>query len=241
MDDVPTRTTTTAVTPPVVRVSPVLGPTARVARDAPVAAVAAAPTTWRELHAAGKFDDALVALRAQSGSLAAAVSSASSAKELMEISDLARSSKGDSQAAIAALTRVADSFGTSAYGPIAAKQLATHYAQTQPDLAKKYLDQAAQKGVFSEDAMCAQMLAEDRAAHKDEASARASEYLAKHPNGRCKDDATRILAGGDADGDEEPAAPPPSTASSGSTPPGSASPAPPALSAPAPSAPAPKP
>lgn len=231
MDDVPTRRTEAAVSPPVVRVTPTA--TAKVARgEASAAAVAVAPS-WRELLAANKWDEATEALKQQSGSLSAAVAGASSAKELMDLRDLASWQGRDPQAAISALRRVADEFPASAYAAIAAKQLATHYAASQPDLAKKYLDQAAQKSVFSEDAMCAQMRAEHQAGHKDEASARASEYLGKHPNGRCKDDANRILAGGDADGDDEAAPGEPAPAPSGS------SSAAPSSSAPAPSGSAP--
>ena len=222
VDDVPTRRTATSVTtPPVVRVAPT-ATTARVARGEPssTAAVAVAPS-WRELHAANKWDEATEALKQQSGSFSAAVTGAGSAKELMDIGDLASWQGRDPQAAIVAFHKVADQFHGSTYAAIAAKKLATHYAASQPDLAKKYLDQAAQKSVFSEDAMCAQMRAEHQAGHKDEASARASEYLGKHPNGRCKDDANRILAGGDADdGDEtapDDAAPAPSGSASAST------------------------
>jgi hypothetical protein len=203
MDDVPTRRTTTSVSPPVVRVAPTAS-VARVARGEPSSAAVAAAPSWRELHAAGKWDEAAEELKKQSGSFAAAVTSATSAQELMAIRELAAGGR-DSQAAIAALRRVADEFPSNANGPVAAKLLATHYATSQPDLAKKYLEQAATKSVFSEDAMCAQMRAEEQAGHKDEASARASEYLGKHPNGRCKNDANRILAGGDADGDDDPA------------------------------------
>ncbi len=240
MDDVPTRTTTAAVTPPVVRVTPDLGPTARVARGGTLRRRRSrvAPTLAR----AARGEQ--VATRRSRRSAAVGVAlGRGGGREQREGADGAPRSRAllagrDSQAAISALRRVADEFPASAYAAIAAKQLATHYAQTQPDLAKKYLDQAARKGVFSEDAMCAQMRAEDQAGHKDEASARASEYLGKHPNGRCKDDANRILAGGDADGDDEAAPGEPAPAPSASS---SAAPSSSAPSAPAPPAPDPKP
>ncbi len=228
MDGVPTRVTTAAVTPPVVRVTTPTH-TARVARnDAPVAQVAVAPS-WREHYQAGRFDEALELLKQQPGGIAGAVASAKGADELMAIGDVARSKGGDATSAIRALHRVADEHGATAYGSIAARQLSKYYETTgQADLAKKYLEQAAQKGVLSEDAMCA-MLADHKAANKDEASARATEYLGRYPNGRCKDDANRILEGGDADGDGEP--------SDAATPPASTAPA--APGAPAPSASAP--
>lgn len=204
MDGVPTRVTTTAVVPSVVPVTTVAH-TARVARnDAPVAQVAVAPS-WREHYQANRFDEALELLKQQPGGIAGAVAGAKSAAELMAISDVARSKGGDAQAAIRALHRVADEHGATAYGSIAARQLSKYYETTgQADLAKKYLAQAAQGGVLSEDAMCAQMQSEQAAGNKDEAKTRASEYLGKYPNGRCKDDANRILSGGDADGDGEP-------------------------------------
>jgi hypothetical protein len=203
LDDVPTRTTTTSAHQPA-RVVPVH--TARSARNdgAPVVAVAVAPGGWRELYSANKFPEALDLLKQQPGGIAGAVTSAKNAEELMAISDLARSKGGDGAAAITALRRVADDFPSSVYGSTAAYQLGKHYdAAGLPDLAKKYRDQAAQKGVLSEDALCAQMLAEHRAGNKAEAAARATEYQGKYPNGRCKDDATRILSGGDASEDSD--------------------------------------
>ncbi len=233
MEDVPTRQTTAAVPPPVVRVSP--GASVRVARnDPPAAAVPAATPSWRELHAASKFDEAADAFKTQVGPLLTAINSAKSAEELMVLSDLARTSNGDQVAAERALHRIADDFGSSTYGPIAAKQLARVYAQRNPELAKKYLDQAAQKKAFSEDAMCAQMLAEHQAGNKDAASARASEYLGKYPNGRCKDDANRILGGSveDDDGSASETPTPSATASTSSAAPVAPSVAPTAKPAP---------
>lgn len=232
LDGVPTRTTTTSVNPHVVRVSPTTT-TQRASRDdAPTAQVATAPT-WRDHYDAGRFAEALSLLNTQSGGVSAAVANAKTAAELMAISDVARYRGGDPQAAIRALQRVADEFGGSPNAPIAALGLAKYYETTgQADLAKKYRDQAT-KGVLGEDAICDQMRAEHRAGNKTEASERASEYLRKYPNGRCKDDANRILSSGDADGDGESSDPaenpaPPST--SATAPSGSSS----ASAAPAP-------
>jgi hypothetical protein len=233
MDGVPTRTTTTALSPTAVRGTSPMHTTRAAQNDAPVAQVAVAPG-WREFYRDGSFAEALDTLKQQPGGIAGAVANAKNADDLMAISDIARSKGGDAQAAIRALHRVADEFGGTANGPLAARSLSKYYDSAgQADLAKKYLAQAAQKGVLSEDAMCA-MLAEGNAANKDEASARAKEYLGKYPNGRCKDDANRILSGGDADGDGEP--------SSSADPPAPSAPAP-APSAPAssPAKPAPQP
>lgn len=226
MDGVPTRTTTTAVSPTVVRVSSTPGPTARVARDdAPAAQVAVAPS-WRELHRDDKWDEALAALEAQPGGISGAIDKASNAGELVAISDLARWKGRDPAQAFRALQLVADKYPSSQQGQMAAYQVGKHYETTHPDLAKKYLAQAAQKGVLSEDAICAQMRQEHNAGHKDEAAARATEYLGAYPNGRCKDDANRILSGGDSDGETEPSgagdadppAPPASASASASAP-----------------------
>jgi len=229
MDDVPTRTTTTSAQQPV-RVAPLH--TARVARNdgSPASVVAVAPTGWREQHVANKWPEALDLLKQQPGGIAGAVDSAKSAAELMAISDVARQKGGDASQGIRALRRVADEFSASAYASTAAYTLGNHFAASQPDLAKKYREQAAQKGVLSEDALCAQIAADHTAGNKDEAATRASEYLGKYPNGRCKDEAQRIRDGG---GDAEDADPPATAESSPGSAPGSA--AAPAAPAPAPS------
>ncbi|MEZ4297720.1 MAG: FecR domain-containing protein [Polyangiaceae bacterium] len=208
MDGVPTRTTTTAVTPPVVRVSP--QPTLHVARDdgpqVAVVQVAAAPS-WRDHYQAGRFDEALELLKQEPGGLADAVRNAKSANELMAIAEIARIKGGDAQASLRAYHRVADELGASANGPIAARALAKHYESAgQADLAAKYLDQAA-KGVLGEDVICDRMRSEERAGNKGEAAARASEYLSSYPNGRCKNDANRILAGDEPGEGSEPSDP----------------------------------
>ncbi|MFO0589763.1 MAG: FecR domain-containing protein [Polyangiaceae bacterium] len=204
MENVPTRATTAANNPaPVVRVTPVgrrVGPN----RPDAKAMVAVAPS-WRELHAALKDDEAFDALRQQSGGVAGAISAAKSADELMALSDVLRF-KRDTANGVAALRRVADEFGASANGATAAYLLSKHYdAAGQPDLAKKYRDQVT-NGAFAAPALCDRMRAEQRAGRKDEAAARATEYLAKYPNGSCKDAAKSILDGSDAaEEDDSPA------------------------------------
>lgn len=204
MDGVPTSVTTTAVTPPIVRVT-TPSQTARVARnDVPVAQVAVAPS-WREHYTANRFDDAVTALKQQPGGIAGAIDNAKNAGELMMLSDVARWKGGDASEGIRALQLVADRYPSSPDGATAAFLLGKHYERAgQGDLAKKYLAQASQKGVLSEDAMCAQMLSLHNSGNKDEAAGRAKEYLGKYPNGRCKNDATRISAGGEADGEADP-------------------------------------
>src|SRR5262249_44822383 len=157
--------------------------------------------------------EALEELKKQPGGISGAVQSAKSAGDLMAISDLAGGKGGDQSARIAALKKVADEFGATGYGPVAARLLSKYYdGAGQPDLAKKYRDQGAQISVFGEDDLCDQMAVEHRAGHKGEAAARAVEYLRKYPNGRCKDEANSIQSGDAADdayapSDDAPAPP----------------------------------
>ena len=204
MENVPTRATTAANNPaPVVRVAP-NGRPVRPNRSDAKATVAVAPS-WRELHAALKDDEAFDALRQQSGGVAGAIAAAKSADDLMALSDVLRF-KHDTANGMAALRRVADEFGSSTNGSTAAYMLSKHYEGAgQPDLAKKYRDQAT-KGVFAASALCDAMRAEQRAGRKDEAAARATEYLAKYPNGPCKDAAKSITDGSDSADDDDASA-----------------------------------
>lgn len=219
MNGVPTHTTSAIVAPPVGRVASARTAHSTSANEPPVAQVAVAPG-WRELHRADNFAEAVAELKKQGG-IGSAVQNAKSDGELMALSDLARWKGTDPSAGMLALRRVADEFGSTQNGVLAAKQLGQIYDNAgQPELAKKYRDQAgAQKGVMSEDALCDQMRAEHKNGHKDEAARRASEYLGKYPNGRCKDEARSIQSGDAAEdvyspSDDAPAAP---TSSASST------------------------
>jgi hypothetical protein len=208
MENVPTRATTAANNPaPVVRVA-ANGRPVRPSRSDAKAAVAVAPS-WRELHFALKYDEAFDALKQQSGGVPGAISSAKTADDLMALSDVLRFKGHDPGAGITALRRVADEFGASTNGSTAAYMLSKHYeAAGQADLAKKYRDQAT-KGVFGASALCDTMRSEQKAGRKDEAAARATEYLAKYPNGPCKDDAKSISDGSTAEGEDDSPAPRP--------------------------------
>lgn len=99
---------------------------------------------------------------------------------------------------------MADDFPGTKNAGLAALKLWKHYEQAgQTDLAKQYREQA-QTGVFGEDALCAQMRADHKAGKKEEASVRASEYVSKYPNGRCKDEAARIISGEEAPAESDP-------------------------------------
>jgi hypothetical protein len=201
-DEVPMRAASSVSNPSAVRVVTAHG-ARHVRHDGSQAAVAVAPN-WHDLHVALKYEEAFEALKQQPGGVNGAIKSAKSADELYAIADVLRYNHHDNAAGITALRRITDEFGATKYGPIAAKTLTTIYeASGNTELASKYREQAARNGVFGEDAFCDQMRLEREAGNKIEASKRATEYLGKYPNGRCKDDAKRILTGGDADEDTD--------------------------------------
>ncbi len=207
MENVPTRATTAANSPaPVVRVATNGRPVLRPTRSGDTKAAVAVAPSWRELHSTLKDDEAFDALKQQAGGVMGAITSAKTAEDLMALSEVLRFKSHDPGAAITALRRVADEFGASTNGSTAAYMLSKHYeAAGQADLAKKYRDQAA-TGVFGPDAICGSMRLAQKAGRKDEAAARATEYLAKYPNGPCKDDAKSISDGSTAaDDDDSPA------------------------------------
>lgn len=176
----------------------------------PDVAVAAAPD-WRAKLKEGDFTGALDLLRQQPGGLNGAINSARSAKELMDLSDLARLKGGDRGAAIEALKRVVETFPGDPNAAVAARTLGNMYDEAgQTELAQKYLDKyraLAPEGALAEDALCKKIQAENRASHKDEAARLGKEYLGKYPNGPCKEIVENILAGGDPPSEEETPAP----------------------------------
>jgi hypothetical protein len=172
-------------------------------------AVVAAPD-WRARLKENDFTGALALLRQQAGGLTGAIQSAKSATELMQISDLARKG-GERGAAIAALSRVVESFPSDANASVAAFLLGKMYEQAgQTALAQTYFDKSRSlqpEGALAEDALCKKIQAENRASHKDEAARLGKEYLGKYPNGPCKEIVETILAGGDPPVEEEAPAP----------------------------------
>jgi hypothetical protein len=179
--------------------------------EPPAAVVAAAPD-WRGRCHASDFAGALDILRQQPGGIASAIQSAQSAGELMCISDAAQTG-GEQGAAIQALTRVTDKFPADNNAPIAAFQLARIYqAARNTELAEKYLALSrslSPDGALAEVALCRQIRAEANKGRKEEASRMAREYVAKYPDGSCKEDVERIIQGEEPAPDEqEPEAPP---------------------------------
>jgi hypothetical protein len=178
--------------------------------EPPAAPVAAAPD-WRGRCHDGDFAGALDILRQQPGGIASAIQSAQSAGELMCISDAAQTG-GEQGAAIQALTRVTDKFAADNNAPFAAIQLARIYQGAKnTELAEKYLALSrslAPDGALAEVALCRQIRAEAKKGRKEEASRMAREYVAKYPDGSCKEDVERIIQGEEPAPDEqEPEAP----------------------------------
>jgi tetratricopeptide (TPR) repeat protein len=163
--------------------------------ESPTVAIAA--PDWRAKYNAGELSQALELLRQQPGGIEGAINAARNAAELAAISDIARAKGGDPSAALTALTQLVDRFPGDPYAEIAAYTLGGMYEKMgQADKAQKYLERARSlKGVLAEDALCKQIRAEHFAGRKDEAARMGKEYSNKYPDGRCKEDVERILAG----------------------------------------------
>lgn len=146
--------------------------------------------SWMELHNAYDDDAAMRVLLQEPGGVLGAIRRAQTASELMAMSDVLRFKRH--AGAVTALHRVADELGTSTSAQTAAYLLSKHYeAIGQPDLAKKYREQAS-TGVFAASSLCDVLRVEQRAGRTVEARARAAEYLVKYPSGSCKELAKSI-------------------------------------------------
>ncbi len=172
-------------------------PVARAPRELrDTAPPSAAVTDWRARYATNDWAEAYVLLNAQAGGVNAAIDAASSASELMAISDLARGA-GD-QTYLRALTAVSERFPGDANAQVANYTLGEIYDRAgQGALAQKYREQAAQSsnGLLAEDAYCKLLRAEAAQGHKEEAARMAAEYGVKYPDGRCKEEAERMARG----------------------------------------------
>jgi hypothetical protein len=164
--------------------------------------VTAAGPAWLTSYENNEDTTALGLLRQQAGGLEGAITSARTAQELMAISTIARGKDGDPGAAILALKSVVDRFPEDVNAQVAALSLARIYqASGKGDLAAAYLERANKlNGPFAEDALCHRIKGERLAGHKDEAIRQANEYVAKYPDGRCKDEVGLALASDDGAG-----------------------------------------
>jgi hypothetical protein len=191
-DDGPRRPRSTTTQP---RETPLVPLALPLQPNAPTVTIAA--PDWRARYNAGELGQALELLRQQPGGIDGAIAGARSAAELAAISDIARAKGGEPAAALRALTQLVDRFPSDPYAEIAAYTLGGMYEKMgQADKAQKYFERArGLKGVLAEDALCKQIRAEHFAGRKDEAARMGKEYVNKYPDGRCKEDVERILAG----------------------------------------------
>jgi tetratricopeptide (TPR) repeat protein len=200
---VPIHASTTATTQLDAPISPhTRSPTRPRRADEPRPAEPDVPTAaapeWITRVNAGDNSGALELLRQEAGGVDGAIASARSARELMAISDAARSKGGDANAAIRALKSLVERFPEDPNASIAAYYLAKIYtARGQTDLAKRYQDMYPTAEV-AQDALCGQMRAEQEKGHKDEARRKAEEYLAKYPDGPCNNNAQSVVQSSEA-------------------------------------------
>jgi hypothetical protein len=172
----------------------------------PIKSLPVAGSGWFARYEANDFDGALALLRQEPGGIPGAISSAHSAGELMAISTLARSKGGDPGAGMSALRTVVDRFPNDEQAQGAAYSLAGMLqASGKRAEATSYLDRAKNlNGPFAEAALCLRIKDELRTGHKDEAIRQANEYVAKYPDGRCKDEVELALASDDGAGGAPP-------------------------------------
>jgi FecR protein len=172
--------------------------------EAPPVVAAPAPD-WRARHSAGEYRQAHQLLSAQPGGVAGAITAAKSATELVAISDVTRGGGGSVSDTVRALQRVVDDFASDPYAQVAAYTLAKIYGAMNTEEAKKeaqkYLERSRSLGgALAPDALCKQI----STANKDDAVRLAKEYVTKYPNdGRCKEEAEGIIAGGEGPGGGE--------------------------------------
>ncbi len=153
---------------------------------------------WRVKSSAGDFAEARRLLDAQPGGVDAAIASATSPAELMEINDVVVQT--DPAASMRALTRIVDHFPSDGLAQIAAYKLGRMYEKAgQPEQARTYFERV--QGALAEDAACQRIRA---ATLRDEAVRAANEYLGKYPEGRCRDEAERAVAGDNSAAEDDP-------------------------------------
>ena len=165
-----------------------------VAEAPPLEAPTSAPvlSDWRARYRVGDTQNALRLLRESPGGVDGAIQSAPDADTLMEIHDVVV--REDLGAAMKALMRVVTAFPGDASEQIAAYKLGQYYDRMhQADTARAWYARAKTlDGVLAEDALCNQFRASP---NKEEAVRAAQEYVAKYPNGRCMEEAQRVIAG----------------------------------------------
>jgi hypothetical protein len=170
----------------------------------PAAAKGAGQAEWFTLYLTDQAG-ALSLLRKQG--VTSALDNAHGAAELMAIAELMSGKGGDQSAVIQAYERCVHFFPSDQRAPLAADGLAKIYgARGETALAKKYRDQVqplAQNATTGSDALICDMIR--RETDKTKAALSAKEYLAKYPDGECREEFERLVQG------DTPAPPAPTT------------------------------
>jgi hypothetical protein len=156
-------------------------------------------------HYPGDQAGALALLQKQG--VTAAIDTAHGANELMTIAELMSGKGGDQSARIRALERCVRAFPSDQRASLAADWLAKIYdARGEATLAKDYRDQVqtlAQNATTGSDSLFCDLIR--REPDKTKAALSAKEYLAKYPDGECREEFERLVQG-------DPPAPPAPTA-----------------------------
>jgi hypothetical protein len=180
------------------------GPPRKAKGDKLAQKAAAAPPDWLIHHVANDDDGALILLRKQG--INEAIDTARSASELFAIVDIVRRRGSDPDAVKRAYTRIVEVFPRAQLAPVAADQLAKMYEGANPDLAKKYREQAttlAQNAPAGADALFCNVILHEP--DKDKAARMAKEYLADHPDADCRSTLEQLLAPPEAPSPTDPA------------------------------------
>jgi ferric-dicitrate binding protein FerR (iron transport regulator) len=209
------------------------GPSA--ADDAPgEVAIVASPPNWLQRYHRYEFDEAYRMLES-SGGLSAAIDTAQRAADLMALADIARTKRQTPQA-LRALDRVVAEFPSDPNATVAAMTLGRMYeSMGNRELSAKYFAHAGKSAIFEEDVLCRELRA--RGGESPPSAGllgQAKSFLAKFPEGSCRELAESIVAEGvDSGGtaEEPPRAPENEAPKPGSAP----SPAPSAAPSAAPS------
>jgi hypothetical protein len=145
------------------------------------------------------------------GGISAAIDAAQRASDLMALADIART-KTQTPQALRALDRVVTEFPSDPNATVAAMTLGRMYeAMGNRELSAKYFAQAGKSAIFEEDVLCRELRARGgESPPSGGLVAQAKAFLAKFPEGSCRELAESIVAEG-ADSDdttEEPSRPP---------------------------------
>lgn len=201
-------------------------------------AIVAAPPSWLQRYHRYEFDEAYRMLES-GGGLASAIDTAQRASDLMALADIART-KSQTAQALRALDRVVGEFPSDPNATVAAMTLGRMYeSMGNRALAAKYFAQAGKSAIFEEDVLCRELRARGGESPPSAGLVgQAKSFLAKFPEGSCRELAESIVAeGADAaeSPDESPRAPENDATKPGSAP--SGAPSAPPSSAPPSSAP----